>query len=180
MARGGAARRYARALLALAREESRVAEVRAELRRFGALLAEHPALRDVLLQPLHPVAERRAVLNALSERLGTSPLLRNFQAYLVAQRRLVAWDAIEDEYGRLADAEAGLSKARVRSASPLSAAQRERLQRALERQSGRRITLEVEVDPALVGGAVAQLGDTLFDGSLRTQLQQLRASLARG
>jgi F-type H+-transporting ATPase subunit delta len=87
---------------------------------------------------------------------------------------------IQDEFARLADAEAGLTQARVTSATPLSQAQRERVQRALERKSSGRVQLALEVDPTLVGGVVAQLGDMVYDGSLRTQLRQLRASLARG
>lgn len=173
------ARRYAKALFALARDDGRVAEVREEIARLSQLLAQNPELRAVLMQPLHPVAQRRGVLAAVAESLGTSPLLRNFQSFLVDQRRLVEWDAIELEYGRLADAAAGLTKARVRSASALSGAQRERLQRALERRSGGRVQLEVEIDAGLVGGAVAQVGDMVYDGSLSTQLRQLRASLAR-
>jgi F-type H+-transporting ATPase subunit delta len=180
MARKSAARRYAKALFALAREENRVSEVRAEVERLGAAIAASPELRAVLLQPLHPVAERRAVLAAVAERLGASPLLKHFLSFLVDQRRLVDWDAIEAGYGELADAAAGVTKALVRSATPLSDAQRERLQRALERRSGGRVELELEIDPGLVGGAVAQVGDLVYDGSLRTQLRQLRASLARG
>ncbi len=179
MARATAARRYAKALFALARDEGRVVEVREEIAHLSQLLAENAELRAVLMQPLHPVAQRRAVLLAVAERLGASPLLRHFQSFLVDQRRLVEWPAIEAEYGRLADAAAGLTQARVRSASLLSDAQRDRLQRALERKSGGRVQLEVEVDPSLVGGAVAQVGDVVYDGSLRTQLRQLRASLAR-
>ena len=78
----------------------------------------------------------------------------------------------------LADAAAGLTKAHVRSASPLSDAQRERLQRALERKSGGRVDLEIELDASLLGGAIAQVGDLVYDGSLRTQLRQLRATLS--
>lgn len=180
MARTTAARRYAKALFSLAREDGRVAEVREEVERLGRVIEESPELRAVLLQPLHPVAERRAVLAAVAERLGASPLLQHFLSFLVDQRRLVDWEAIEAEFARLADAAAGLTKARVRSATPLSDAQRARLQRALEAKTGGRIELEIEIDPALVGGAVAQVGDMVYDGSLRTQLRQLRASLARG
>jgi F-type H+-transporting ATPase subunit delta len=180
MARAAAARRYAKALFSLARDENRIDEVREEIARLSRALAESAELRAVLLQPLYPVAQRRAVLRAVSERLGASPLLRNFQSFLVDQRRLVDWAGIQETYGRLADAAAGLTQARVRSATPLSAAQRERLQRALESKSGGRVELEVEIDPALVGGVVAQVGDLVYDGSLRTQLRQLRASLARG
>jgi len=180
MARSRAARRYAKALFSLAREGNRVTEMRAEVERLGRLIAESAELRAVLLQPLHPAAQRRAVLQAVAERLGASPLLKNFLSFLVDQRRFVDWAGIQEEYGRLADAAAGLARVRVRSASPLSDAQRERLRRALERKSGGRVELEVEIDPALLGGAVAQVGDLVYDGSLRTQLQQLRASLAHG
>ena len=180
MAHAAASRRYAKALFSLAREENRLNEVREEIAQLGKLLASNAELRAVLFQPLHPVAERRAVLRAVSDALGASPLLRNFQSFLVDQRRLVDWDEIEAEYGRLADAAAGLTKVRVTSAAPLSPAQRERLQQTLERRSGGRVQLALEVDPALVGGVVAQVGDLVYDGSLRTQLRQLRASLARG
>lgn len=180
MAGAAAARRYAKALFSLAREESRIAEVREEIGRLGRLLAESAELRGVLFRPLHPAAERRAVLAAVAERLGASLLLKHFLSFLLDQRRLVDWDAIELEYGRLADAVAGLSHVRVKSATPLSEAQRERLQRALERRAGGRVQLEIDVDPMLVGGVVAQVGDLVYDGSLLTQLRQLRASLARG
>ena len=180
MARSAGARRYAKALFALARETDRADAVRGEVEQLGRLLAESAELRAVLLQPLHPAAERRAVLAAVAERMGGSPLFKNFLSFLVDQRRLVEWAVIEAEYGRLADAAAGLVPVRVRSASPLGDAQRARLRRALEQKSGGRVELEVEVDPTLLGGAIAQVGDLVYDGSLRTQLEQLRASLARG
>ena len=180
MVRAGVARRYAKALFSLAREQNRVAEVREEVGRLGRALAESAQLSAVVLQPLHPTAERRAVLGAVAAQLGASPLLRNFLSFLVDQRRLVDWAGIQEEFGRLADAAAGLTHARVTSAAPLSDAQRERLQRALEQKSGGRVQLELVIDPTLVGGAVAQVGDLVYDGSLRTQLRQLRASLARG
>jgi F-type H+-transporting ATPase subunit delta len=78
---------------------------------------------------------------------------------------------------RLADEAAGRAKARVRTAQPLSAEQQQRLARALAARAGRAVELEVEVDPTLVGGLVAQLGDTVYDGSLQTQLAQLRSAL---
>jgi F-type H+-transporting ATPase subunit delta len=180
MAKGSAARRYAKALFSLAQEENRAAEVREEVERLGRQLAESAELRAVLLRPLHPVAQRRAVLAAVSERLGASSLLRRFLSFLIDQRRLVDYETIEAEYGRLADAAAGVTKAHVRSAAPLSDAQRERLQRALQQQVGGRVEIALEIDPSLVAGAVAQVGDLVYDGSLRTQLRQLRASLARG
>jgi F-type H+-transporting ATPase subunit delta len=177
MARTTAARRYAKALFGLGQEAGQVSELRSEVETLGRLVAENAELRNVLLQPLYPASERRGVLSKVAERLQVSPLLQNFLRFLVDQRRLLDWDTIEAEYGRLADTAAGLTKAHVRSASPLSDAQRERLQRALERRSGGRVDLEIELDPSLLGGAIAQVGDLVYDGSLRTHLRQLRGSL---
>jgi len=180
MAGSAVARRYAKALFELAREEERVVEVRGELAALSQLLAGSEGLRKVLLEPLHPVAERRAVLEDVAAAIQASPVLQHFYAYLIDQRRLVAFDAIEQEYGRLADEAAGLVVAHVRSATELSDEQRARLQRALAERAGQQVQLEVDVDASLLGGVIAQVGDTVFDGTLRTQLAQLRASLVKG
>jgi F-type H+-transporting ATPase subunit delta len=174
-----AARRYARALFALARDEDRTAEVRRELAALADVLEAHPPLRDALFRPLHPAHQRKAVLALVGERLGMGPMLRNFSQFLIDQRRLIDFPAIRSEYIRLADDAAGHVRAEVISASPLEDRQVERLRRALAQHSGREVEVSVEVDPTLVGGVVAKLGDLVFDGSLRTQLHQLRANLTR-
>lgn len=178
MAETAAGRRYAKALFQLAEEAGRTAEVRAELDALAQQLAGHPDLANALLRPLYPVAERRGVLGGVAERLGTSPLLRSFFSLLIDRRRLVQFDAICAEYGRLADAQAGVTRATVRTAAALTDEQRERLRRALAARVGRQVELAVEVDASLLGGVVAQVGDVVYDGSLRTQLRQLRESLA--
>jgi len=175
-----AARRYARALFGLAQEESRVAEIRAELASFAEVLASSGELRRALFQPLHPVAERRAVLRALSQRLGASAMLQNFFAFLVDQRRLVDFEGIRGEYERLADAAAGRTRAEILTAAPLTDAQRDSLRRALSARTGKDVELDVSVDASLLGGVIASVGALVFDGSLRTQLSHLRASLTKG
>jgi F-type H+-transporting ATPase subunit delta len=175
-----AARRYARALFSLAQEAQRVPEVRRELEQLAELLAASSELGRALFSPLHPLAERRALLRALALRLGTSDLLRNFYSFLVDQRRLVAFPAIRQEFARLADTAAGRARASVVTAAPLRDEQRERLRRALALRTGQEIELEVRVDPELIGGAIATVGGLLFDGSLRQQLAQLRTTLTRG
>lgn len=179
MARGATERRYAKALFQLAKEEGKVAEIRAELAGMAGTIAESPALRDVLLRPLHPVAERRKVLDSVAEQIGTSPVLRHFYSFLIDQRRLIDFASIREEYERMADEDAGLTKALVRSAVPLREEQLERLRQALSRRSGQQIDLQIEVDDSLLGGAIAKVGDLVFDGSLRTQLHQLRAGLVK-
>jgi F-type H+-transporting ATPase subunit delta len=174
-----AARRYAKAIFAIAREDGTVEETGRELAALDGLLRENSELHDVLLRPLHPAAQRRAVVKAVAERLGAGERLQSFCAFLVDQRRLVDFPAIHAEYQRLAAAAEGRLEARVRSAAPLDEGARERLAAALAARTGGEVTLHVDVDPDLIGGVVAQVGDLVFDGSLRTQLQQLRGNLAR-
>jgi F-type H+-transporting ATPase subunit delta len=180
MASAAAARRYARALYQLARDEGRVDEVRAELSRFAALLDESRELHGVLFRPLHPMRERRAVLVRVAERLGASTLISRFFTYLIDRRRIVDFPQIRAEFERLADESAGLLRAEVTAAAPLEPAQRERLTRALSERTGRRVELAERIDPALIGGLIAKVGDLVYDGSLRTQLRQLRTNLMRG
>jgi len=180
MKASAAARRYARALFSLAQESNAIDTTRAEVDQIGALFASEPALRDALFRPLHPVAQRRSALAAICEQIGISATVRNFLAFLIDQRRLVDFGAIQEDFARLADAAAGLTKAQVTAAAPLDDAQRDRLQRALTARTGRNVELDITVDPELIGGAVAVVDNVVFDGSLRTQLQQLRDNLSRG
>jgi len=175
-----AARRYARALFGLAQDDRRVREIRAEFDNFAELMAESAELRDALLTPLHPVLQRKAVLDAIMEREGASRLLRNFFAFLVDQRRLVDFSGVRDEFSRLADDASGLMTAEVVSASPIDDRRKDRLRRALSERTGHEVRLAIRIDPGLIGGAIAKVGDVVFDGSLRTQLSQLRANLMKG
>jgi F-type H+-transporting ATPase subunit delta len=179
MRTSAAARRYARALFSLAKEEGRVADTRTDLQQLATLLADNRELHDALFQPLHPVAERLAVLREVATRLGASPSVRNFFSFLVEQRRLLDFEAIHAEYDRLADVDAGRSVADVVTATPLDDSQRDRLRRALSNCTGNDVDLEVQVDPELLGGVIASVGTLVFDGSLRTQLTQLRTSLTK-
>lgn len=175
-----AGRRYAQALFSLARDDGRVNEVKDELEGLARLFEQSTELGEALLTPLHPVAERKAVLNAVTEKLQLSPTVRHFYAYLIDRRRLVDFESICEAYQTLADEASGLVTAKVVTASPLDDRRKDRLRRALSERAGREVRLDVEVDPALIAGAVATVGDVVFDGSLRTQLGQLRANLTKG
>jgi len=175
-----AAHRYARALFSLAHEEGGIAVIRGELDDMARLLDANPDLRRRLFQPLHPVHERREVLKSICAHGRGSQTIQNFFAYLIEKRRLIVFDAIRDEFNRLADQAAGRVRAEVRSASPLRDQQRARLVDALARRTGKQIDLTVHVDPSLIGGAIATVGGLVFDGSLRTQLSRLRSTLTQG
>ncbi len=174
-----AARRYARALFGLALESGELDATREQLDSTAQVFASSPELRDALMTPLRPAAERKAVLEAVAEREGLSVLLRHFFGFLIDQRRLLAFDAIREEFVRLADEHAGLTTATVVSAADLDSTQQDRLAAALSERTGKRVRLDVSVDPDLLGGVIAKVGDLVFDGSLRTQLGQLRANLTK-
>jgi F-type H+-transporting ATPase subunit delta len=180
MQAGTAAHRYAKALFGLAHDEHKHSEVRAELERLVALFESSRELREALLTPLHPASERKAALRAISERESVSRLVQNFLSYLIDQRRLINFAGIVAAYAELADNAAGLVTAEVIAASELDERRRDRLRRALSERTGREVRLEIEVDPTLIGGVIAKVGDLVFDGSLRTQLGQLRANLTKG
>lgn len=179
--RGGtAAHRYAKALFGLAEDERRHREVRDELEKLSSLFEGSRELRDALLTPLHPASGRKAALREIANRISVSPLVQNFLSYLIDQRRLIDFSAIVEAYGEFADNAEGLLTAEVISASPLDDRRKDRLRRALSERTGREVRLEIKVDSALIGGAIAKVGDLVFDGSLRTQLGQLRANLTKG
>lgn len=179
--RGGtAAHRYAKALFGLAEDERRHREVRDELEKLSSLFEGSRELRDALLTPLHPASGRKAALREIANRISVSPLVQNFLSYLIDQRRLIDFSAIVEAYGEFADNAEGLLTAEVISASPLDDRRKDRLRRALSERTGREVRLEIKIDSALIGGAIAKVGDLVFDGSLRTQLGQLRANLTKG
>ena len=179
MKSGAAARRYARALFQLAVEDGQTTQIRDQLDVLSALFEASPELREALLTPLFPVRERRQVLRRVSEAEGLSAVVTNFYSYLIDQRRLVDFTGIREEYARLVDEDLGLVTAEVVSATPLDEARQDRLRRALSERTGFEVRLEVDVDPSLIGGAIAKVGDLVFDGSIRAQLDQLRTNLTK-
>ena len=177
MPSSAAGRRYARALFSIAQDANQIADVRGELDAMRKLFADVPELKHALFRPLHPVKERSAVLKQVCATAGLQASVRSFMLYLIDQRRLVDFDGICDEFQRLANEAAGRVRAEIVSSTALSEEQRGRLERALANQTGQSVELEARVDPGLIGGAVVSVGGVVFDGSLKTQLSQLRESL---
>lgn len=174
------ARRYARALFSLGVEDGDPAGLLDDLDLFTTTVLESDALRRVLLTPVHPRSERRGVVGALAARLEVSDVVRGLLLLLVEESRTPLLGDVRDELRALVERAAGRVQARITSARPLDAAELEALRGALERRVGASVGLETEVDPNLIGGVVARVGDLLLDGSLRTQLDSLRGSLRKG
>lgn len=170
------ARRYARALLAIGEEEKRLDALTREVRALGDAVASSPELQSLLSNPIVAPQSRHAVMADIAARLGLSPVVRNAALLLTDRRRGASLPAIADALEGLVDERSGKVKAEVTSAAPLSDAQAARIQASLERLTGRKISLARKVDPALIGGVVTRVGDRVFDGSVRTRLEQIRAT----
>lgn len=177
---GEIARRYARAVFGLGADAASRAKLYAALDGLAVEISGNVELASVLLTPIHPRSERKAVMNELGERLGISAEVRAVADILLDSNRATLLPAIRDELRALVDAEAGRVEARVTSARPLAADAQEQLRQAISRRVNREVTLVLEVDPTLIGGIVARIGDLLLDGSIRTQLETLGANLRKG
>ena len=167
---------YATALFEVARAEGFLDEVEDELFRFARLLEGNDELRSVLTDQAVPAERRRGVVEEL---LGpkASPVTTNLVAMVVGAGRARQLPAIIDELVRRAAAEHRREVAEVRSAIPLDADQMTRLAAALANATGKEVEVKVIVDPSVLGGLVAQVGDTVIDGTIRTRLEQLRETI---
>ena len=164
---------YADAVLAAARAEGAVAVVEDELFRFARALEDSDELRNTLSDDRLPVARRAQIVEDL---LGgkAGPTTIGAVSMLVLAGRVADIAAVADEFVRRSAESRGHAVAEVRSAVALSDDQQNRLAVALAGQIGREVTVRNVVDPTVLGGIVTQIGDSLYDGSVRTRLTQLR------
>ncbi len=168
--------RYGEALFELARERRATEEVRGELEELVALVAAAPEVRSLLVRPDLEVDRK---LEALSAALGEqfSETIGALLANLVRHGRAESLPEVVEAYGGLADEAAGVVKAEVETAVPLSEEQRGRLVRALERLVGQRVRLEEQTDEAVLAGVRVSLGGRLIDGSAAGRLARMREEL---
>ena len=169
------AKRYAQAVFEIAREQNTFDQWLADLARL-ATLAEDPSFQLIMASPRVRIDQKTEILQERLE--GVSPLARNLAQLLVVKGRVEIIPALLQECRRLVDTHRGVVHARVTTAVPLEPAAEEAVARQLAQLTGKQIVLTAEVDPRIVGGLVARLGDTLIDGSTRGRLENLRRELA--
>ena len=178
MANVSIARRYARALIDVGAETQKLDRYGEELARFTAILESNKELADVMSNPAYGRTERMAVTDAVMKSLGTvDNEVANFLKLLVDRNRVIFLPDISRLYRDLADARMGRLRGKVTSATPLPTDSVAKIAKILENMTQRQVVLESKVDPALLGGVSAQVGSVLYDGSLRTQLEELRREM---
>ena len=174
MADRQAAKRYAQAAFAIARDGDAVAEWRADLDDVAAVLADSDAA-GWFAAPRVPVADRQA---ALERALEVGPLALNLGRLLIAKGRTLEAREIADAFNRLADEHEGLAQAEITTAVPLQPDQVAAMEQRLGEALGKQISATAGVDFDIIGGVVLRIDDHLIDGSVRTRLRRLRQELS--
>lgn len=176
MTPGAIGRRYGRALFELAVENKSVAEVGAGLGELAAAVSGLEA--GSFAAGLLSATQRDSLGKALVDRVGAQSLLGRFVGVLVGADRLDQLPAIRDSYEKFEDAAAGRVRAVIRSAAPLSDADRGAIRAKFEAITGRKVLETAEVDPELLGGVTVETEGRVYDGSIRTQLARLERRMA--
>lgn len=175
MARVASAKRHAQAVFQLAMDSNEVEKWRAELKDIATTLSD-PQLASVLENPKVHLNDKVQVISKCLP--GLSQLAVNLACLLVARQRLRILDQIVAEYERMADAHQGLEHANVTTAIPLDNEDKRKLTEHLASIAEKQIVVTADVDPAIIGGFVARIGDKLIDGSTRAKLEALKKRLA--
>jgi len=169
---------YANALADIALEQGAAEPTAKQLSAFGAVYAESAELRTFLASPAVTIEGKHAVIEKIIVRMGASKILRNFLFVIADHRRTALIPEIIATFQQVIRQRQGVAEAEISSAVELSAAQKKELAATLARLTGKKIETKYSLDPALLGGAVVRIGDTIYDGSLRSRLNEMRAQLA--
>jgi F-type H+-transporting ATPase subunit delta len=170
---GAIGRRYGRALFDLAVEAGLVDEIGAGLAEIASALEDNAQASGSL-----SAIQRQQLAQSFLSRLGSDSLMGRFLGVLAENDRLAQLPSIRDNYEKIGDAAAGRVRAHIRSAQPLSDAERSALRGKLEAVTGHKVVDTAEVDPGLIGGATVEADGRIYDGSVRTQLARLERRMA--
>ena len=170
-------RRYAKALLELAREQGELDPVLRDVGSLAAAWKTSRDLREIVRNPVVPRPALKAAVDAVMDKLGCSKLVRNTVDLLADKGRLAHLEEVLHALEELAEAEKGRVRVEVISARPLNDAYYARLTEKLKRVTDREVVLVKNQDPSLIGGVVTRIGDQVFDGSLSNRLNELRETL---
>ncbi|HLO25994.1 MAG TPA: ATP synthase F1 subunit delta [Geobacteraceae bacterium] len=174
------ARRYAKALVQLGAEEGAVEKFNTELTATCAVLADNPELGSIFRSPAYGIEAKREILRDIIGKLGLSVIVANFLQLILDRNRLDFLPQIAESYSAFADELSGVIRPTLSSGLPLQESQVREIKAALEKSTGKKVVLKVEVDANLIGGVVTTIGGTVYDGSVRTQLNKIEDILQKG
>lgn len=171
------ATRYAKALLDVAASDDQARTFEANLAAFAAVLNGSRELQQALTAPSVPAAGKRGIVTAVAERLGLEPVMTRTLQLMADRHRLGAIDDLLAVFRERLLERQKIVRADVRSAAPLGADAVAAITARLNALTGKTVAVETAVDPNLIGGVVAKVGSTVYDGSVKTQLEKMRKQL---
>jgi F-type H+-transporting ATPase subunit delta len=172
------ARRYAAALADVVLEKGEALEVQQELSAWSEMIASSANLQEVFRNPTIALDQKRAVLNKLIERAKPRPTTANFLKVLLQNQRLPELGEINRKLAAVLDERAGMVAATIMTARPVPDKSQKDLHLTLMNLTGRKVRVDFQTDPELIGGIVTRIGSTVYDGSVRNQLQQIKERMA--
>lgn len=171
------AKRYAKALFAVGQEEGKSEAYRETLNVLGAFLEKYPEAMDALTNLLYPLELKEKVMAQLIGELQADQFMANFLNLVVQKKRADILPEIATEFQALVDAHQNVSRGTLITATEIAGDLQEKVQKTLENITGKKVILTAEIDPAIIGGIVAKVGDLVMDGSIKTQLAGLNESI---
>ena len=171
------AKRYAKALFAVGQEEGKSEAFSETLNVLGDFLENYPEAMDALTNPLYPMELREKVMAHLISELQADQLAGNFLNLVVQKKRADILPEIATEFQVLVDHDQHIRRGNVISATEISGELQTKVQSTLENITGKKVILTSEIDPSIIGGIIAKVGDLVMDGSLKTQLAGLNESI---
>jgi F-type H+-transporting ATPase subunit delta len=172
------ARRYAAALADVLAERGEARQVQEELMAWELMIRNNPQLREVFSNPTVPYDQKRKVLSTLIARTRVRPLTANFLQVLLQNQRLTELGEVNKRFAQVLDERGGIVSAQVTTARPVPEGSQQALREKLTRLTGKEVRLSFATDEELIGGLVTRIGSTIYDGSVRTQLQQVKEKMA--
>jgi len=179
MVSGSLARRYAKAVFDIGSAQGDLTKLGQDIRSLAKAMTESKELGTVLTNPAIRRGDRKKVVDGLLKSIGVQTASRNLVYILLEGERLGSVPAISRALDEMIEAKAGRVTAEVVSAKALDPSQLSQITAAIEKLSGKKVSVTTRQDPELLGGVVAKVGDTVYDGSLRTQLRTLRDELSK-
>ncbi len=171
------AKRYARALVEIGTEQNALESYGENLASIVELVNTSKDFREILINPVFTKDDKKKIADEILERMGTDRMVLNFVNVLIDRKRIDQLTAIEKAYREQVDDIRGITRGEVTSAEPISPEELDRVTEALSKITGKQVLVTTKTDPYLIGGLVARVGDMAFDGTIRTQLNQLKESL---
>ena len=172
------ARRYAKALFSLGKEQGKTEEYSSQLKAIAELYADDAAgINDAVTNPLYPLDVREKVMAKIAESVQADTILTNFLKLLIAKKRADILPDIADAMQAMVDKDQNISHGTIVSAVELNGDLMAKIQATLEKLTKNKVILETQVDPSIIGGIIAKVGDLVLDGSIKTQLNGLKESI---